>query len=95
LPQYGVDFIQLLIIQTPGAARTFSFYQTSQAFLFETANPVFHGSRRVPQEAADLRAAHPLGDQQYPMQAVVISGIFGSPDFILQSKNNGRRIGYS
>jgi len=38
--------------------------------------------------------AHALGDQQHGMQPVIVAGLLGSPDFVLQGQDGALRIGY-
>ena len=42
-----------------------------------------------------LWTGHTLGHQQHTVQPMVIAGFFGSPDFVLQSKNHGGCVGNS
>jgi hypothetical protein len=41
-----------------------------------------------------LVAAHALGDQQHGMEPMIVAGLFGSPDFVLQGQDGTLRIGY-
>jgi hypothetical protein len=73
LAKHGVDFLQLFIAEPPGTTGAFPFHKASEALLLEATNPIFHRPRRVSQESTDLRTAHPLGHQQYTVEAVVVS----------------------
>lgn len=72
LAQGDLHFYQLVRIQPSRATRTFSFGETRQPSFVESMNPVLDRPRRVSQNASSLTAAQALGNQQNPMQAVIV-----------------------
>ena len=51
----------------------FTFYKPSKALLFEAAHPVLQRTRCISQQARNFWTAHSLGNQQHPMQAVIVA----------------------
>ncbi len=64
LAQRPVQFLQLRIAQSSGAAGALSLAQPGQPSLLETSDPIFHRARSIAQQPADLRTGHALGHQQ-------------------------------
>src|SRR6266851_4677025 len=93
LAQRLVHFLQLRLAQTSGTPRALPFAQPRQTPFLKTSDPIFHRSRSIPQQPADLRTGHALGHQQHPMEPVIIARFFRTPNFILQSEND--RLGIS
>ena len=95
LAKSRADLFQLLLIQAPGPPSSLSLAQTYQALLLATANPILHRPRRVAQQPGHLGAGHSLGYQQHTVEAVVVAGILGASDLILQSEDDAVRVGYA
>jgi len=90
--QRALYFRHLLRIQPARASGTLPFLQPRQALLLEAAHPIFDRSWCITQQFGDSAAVHTLRHQQYAMQTVVITGFRTSPNLILQTKNNHRRV---
>lgn len=93
LAQSDLHLHQLIGIQACRAARTFSFGEARKPGFIEAMNPVFNRPRRVSQNPSSLTAAEALGNQQDPVQAVIVSRFLGTADFVLQ--NHYRGLGVS
>jgi|SRR5579862_3461241 len=93
LAQRGPNRCHLCRCQAPRTARALAFHQTRQSLTFEPIDPILDGSRRISQKFRDLWALHPLRNQEYRMQPMVVAGFLGAPDFILQSEHDSRSIG--
>ena len=90
--QRRVDFLELLFTEAPRTAGSLSLAQAGQTFLFKTAYPILDRSWCVAQQSRHFRTGHPLRDQQYAVQAMVIPRFLRSSDLILQSQHNGGGI---
>jgi hypothetical protein len=90
--QHSLHLPDLSLAQAPGPSAPSRFGQSSQTALFKMSNPVLHRARGNPQQAADLRAGHPLSDQQYCMQALIIARFPGTTNLFLERPNLGDRI---
>ncbi len=95
LAQRLVDFLQLRFAQTPGTAAAPALGQSAQPTGFEPLHPILDGARGVAQQAPHLRATHSLGHQQHTVQAVIVAGLLGAADFVLQPQDHGRGVGYT
>ena len=89
MAQHGIDFLELLLAQSPGPPGSFAFQQPSQAHLLELVHPVLHRPGCITQQLACLRTCHALRYQQYAVQSMVIARFFRAADLILQSENHG------
>jgi hypothetical protein len=92
-PQGGAHPFPLLIAQPPGPPRSLPFSKTCQPVGFETVNPILDRARRVPQPLRHLRAGHPLRDQQHAMQTMIVAGLLGTADLVLQSQHDIGGVG--
>ncbi len=88
LAQHPVHFLQLHLAQAPGTPAPLPFGQPSQTPFLESVHPIFHRARSVSQQLTDLGTGHALGDQQHPMEAVIIPRFFRTANLILQSQND-------
>jgi hypothetical protein len=61
--------------------------------LFEAPHPILNGPWSIPEELRDLESTHALGNEQQPVQAMIISGFRIPANLILQPENHGRGIG--
>ena len=59
-PQHSIDFLHLLFVQSAGTTGPFSLSQTGQSLLVEAMNPILDRTRRIAQQASNLRAGHAL-----------------------------------
>lgn len=59
-PQHPIDFFHLLFVQAAGTTGPFSLSQTGQPFPIEAMNPILDRTRRIAQQASNLRAGHAL-----------------------------------
>ena len=86
---------QSRVIQPAGAPGTFSFHQSGQASFFKAPNPILHRAGRIPQQSARLRAGQALGDQQHPVEPMIIAGFFRTTNLVLKSQNDSCCLGNS
>ena len=87
LPQYLVDFLEVLLIQPTGPPGTIAFYQPSQPLLIEMVHLIFDGPRCVTQPPRHLWTGHALCYQQDAVQAVIVAGLLGTLDILLQAQH--------
>jgi len=85
--QHPIDFLHLLFVQSAGAARAFPLRQTSQPFLLEAVNPILDRTRRITQQASNLRACQTLRHQQHTVQPVVVARLLRPLNFLLQTEH--------
>jgi len=48
----------------------------------------------ITEQPGHLVPAHALGNQQHGMEPVIVAGLLGSPDLVLQGQDGTLRIGY-
>jgi len=89
LMQGILNFGNLLRIQSSGM---FPLLQAGQLVLLKVVHPIFHPSRCIAQQSADLVATHSLSYQKHPTQSVALTGFGALPNLILQHKKNHRCI---
>lgn len=89
-----VDFLKLFRAKPSRPSGTLTFNQSGKAFIFKSAYPVLNGARRVAQQSRHLWASHSLSYKEYRMEPMVVARFLGTANFILQSKNDIRSIGY-
>jgi len=90
--QHRIDLPQLRLAQTPGSSGAFPLHQSGEPSGLKASNPILYRSWSIPQNPTDLRTGHPLGDQQHPMQPVIIPRFFRTANLILQSQNDACSI---
>jgi hypothetical protein len=90
--QRALDRRDLLRSQPGRASTTRPLLQPGQALRLEAVNPIFDRSRSITQQFGNTTTADPLRDQQHTVQPVVIARFCTSSNFILQTKNNYRRL---
>ncbi len=83
---------QLRPAQTPRTPRALALAQSGQTLGLKAADPVLHGARRVSEQAADLRTGRALGNQQHPVEPVIVPRFFRTANLVLQSQNYGLGI---
>jgi hypothetical protein len=83
-PQGRAYFLQLSIVQEPGAAGTFGFFQAAKTFFLNPFNPILDGSEGVTQKPCHLQAGHALGYQKNPMKTMIVARFMGSPNLGLE-----------
>ena len=93
LPQYQLNLLQLRRAQSLGPAGSRPFHQPGKTALFEMPHPVFNRAGGIAQQSTNFRACHPLGDQQQPVETVIVSRFIRPANLILQSQNHGFGIG--
>ena len=91
-PENTTDTPALSRVEPSRPSRSIPFLQPRQPLLLKTAHPVFHCSRCVAQKMSYLRASHSLGDQQQPMQSMIISRLLGSLNLLLNSEDHIRSV---
>ena len=73
----------LLGVQRGGPTRTRPFAQASQSVGFEAVHPSLHRPPIFAKQCGDLLAAVAAGDQQQPVQPMVVPRLIGPSDFLL------------
>jgi len=86
--QHRIHLPQLRPAQTPGTSGAFPLHQSGEPSGLKASNPILYRSWGIPQNPTDLGTGHPLGDQQHPMQPVIIARLFRTANLILQSQND-------
>jgi len=94
LAQDAFEGLQLRGAEARGSARTGLVHQPRKSSLLEPRHPVRDGSGGIAEHLGHLVAAHALGEQQHGMEPMIVAGLFGSPDLVLQGKDGTLRIGY-
>jgi hypothetical protein len=63
--------------------------KAGQAVLFKPMHPVLHRAGRIAEHAGRFAATNAMGYQQHAMEAVVVSRLIRSADFVLQGQDHG------
>jgi hypothetical protein len=92
LTQDAPDQLDLLVRQARRAARSSAFLQAGQAHAIVGANPILNGARSIAQHECRLPAGHALRNQQHAVQAVIVAGLVGAADLVLQGQNRQVRL---
>ena len=88
LAENPVHLSELRLTQARGTPGALPFDQPAQTSFLKASNPIFHRSRSVSQQPTHLRASHPLGHQQHPMEPVIVARFFRTANLVLQSQND-------
>jgi hypothetical protein len=80
-------------VQTSRSPGPLALTQTAEPSRLQPLNPPFHRGGVLSQPIRNLVATNPLGGEQHPVQAVVVTGFLGTTNLILQGKDHGGRIG--
>ena len=83
----------LFFRQASGPPRSFALQQSRQTVSFKTTHPILHRTWSITQEMGHLRTGHTLGDQKHSMETMIVARFFRAADLILQSENDGGRVG--
>jgi hypothetical protein len=67
--------------------------QTSKAVPFETANPALNSGRVLSKEIPHLIAAQSATDQQHAVKSMVIAGLLGARNLLLNRNTHNSSIG--
>jgi hypothetical protein len=86
--------LPLLGCQTARATRPFTIRQARKSVFLKTANPALNGSRVLAKQITHLIAAQTPTHQQYPMKSMIIAGLFGPRNLLLNRKAHNLSIGY-
>jgi len=76
----------LLGAQRGWPTRTRPVAQAGQSMGFESRHPALHRSSIFPKQFGDLLAAVAAGDQQQPVQPMVVPRLIGPSDFLLNGQ---------
>ncbi len=93
LPKYLPDDLQVLLSQASRPSRAGALLKPSQAGAFKVPNPILQSAWGVPKHCGCLPAGHALRDKQDSMKAVIVAGLIGPADLVLQCQNHHGRIG--
>ena len=83
----------LFFRQASGPPRSFALQQSRQTVSFKTTHPILHRPWRITQEMGHFWTGHTLGDQKHSMETMIVARFFRAADLILQSENDGGRVG--
>lgn len=61
-----------------------------QAVPLEPMHPVLHGAWRIAEQGRDGGTGEALGNQQQPVQAMIIARVGRTTDFVLETEDDGR-----
>lgn len=70
-------------VQRGGPASTRPVAQAGRSMGFEPCHPALHRSSIFPKQVGNLMAAMAAGDQQQPVQPMVVPRLIGPSDFLL------------
>jgi len=84
LSQRRIDLRDLLFVQSRWTAGTLPFHEPHQTLLLESTDPVSNGAGRIAKQRGHLICTYALGDQQEPVESMIITGLWRSTDLILQ-----------
>jgi hypothetical protein len=73
-------------VQRSGSPRTSPVAHAGQSMGFKTRHPALHRPSIFPQHVGDLLAAVAAGDQQQPVQPMVVPRLIGPSDFLLDGQ---------
>ena len=91
IPQNPCGGVELLAREARRPSLPGRLRQSAQSFRVETPDPVLDGPGGVSQIPRRLPRTEPLRDHQHGMQPVVVAGVLGSADLVLQ--NQGHHFG--
>lgn len=83
-----LDRLQLDLRQPTGTTGMNAFGEARQPLLIELADPILNALGRVAQEPAHLRCGHSLSHEEESVEAMVVSGLVGPADLILQGEDH-------
>jgi hypothetical protein len=92
-PQLPVHRVPLRDIEPPGAATPVPLVQPGEAAGLKPPYPAFDGARGLAEEIGDGVTGEPVRDQQDPVQPVIVAGLLGPQDFLLQGELHDLGIG--
>ncbi len=92
-PQNLPDDLQVLLSQSAWPSRTMALLKASQPRSFKVSNPILQCAWGVPKHSGCLPAGHALRHKQDGMQTVIVAGLIGPADLVLQRPNHHGRIG--
>jgi hypothetical protein len=78
----------LLGAQRGGPTRTRPVTQAGQSLGFKARHPALHRSSIFPKHVGDLLAAVAAGDQQQPVQPMVVPRLIGPSEFLLDGQSH-------
>jgi hypothetical protein len=85
--QGSINLSKLTITEPPRTSRAFSLHQPCQSLFLEAAYPVGYGSWAITQQLGNMATAHPFSHQKYAMQPVVVPGLLGPTNLVLEPHN--------
>ena len=91
--QDSIHPLQLFFRQASRPPRSFPFQQSRQTVALKTPHPILHRPWCIAQKMGHLWTSHTLGYQKHSMETMIVARFFRAADLILQSENNGGRVG--
>jgi hypothetical protein len=79
-------------VQRRGPSGSFSFLERGKPSLLKPLYPVLNGSPTVSEQFSDISTAIPVGHHQDPMKTMIVTGLFGSLDLLLDGDPHDIRI---
>ena len=79
------DSIEQLLIHSRRASRTLCLFKTGKTALLKTLCPILNCASTVAKKLRNLPTTESLAQQQYPMETMIISRLFGPKNFLLHS----------
>ena len=92
LSQNLPDDLQRFLSQTSRPSRATTLLKARQAGTFKISDPILQRAWGVPKHGGRLSASHALRDKQDSMQTVIVAGLIGPTDLVLQCQNHHGRI---
>jgi len=86
--QGGLDPLQLRSAQSTWAAGSLPVGKARQAVALEALHPVLHRPGRVAQKSPDVWAGQTVGNQKNAVQSVVVPGVRGAANLILEAQDH-------
>ena len=86
--------LQLSFREPVGASGVNSFGETRQALLVELADPVLNAPGGISEKATHLGGRHPLSHEEESVETIVVSGLVGAADLILQGEDHTLGVRY-
>jgi len=90
--QDSIHPCQLFFGQASRPSRSFPLQQSCQTVSFKTTHPILHRPWPIAQKMGHLRTGHTLGDQEHPMETMIVARFFRTANLILQTEDNGGRV---
>jgi hypothetical protein len=84
----GRDGTHLELREAARSARALALGETRESFFLEPTNPVLNGTRGIPEHSTDVRGGHPLGHEEEPVKPVIVPGLIGPSNLVLEGEDH-------